>query len=199
MPKVGSNSSFERVWGILDDMFTGTEGTWFSRLAKGTNSDAAYAKMTAPHRTRDYANEFFFGEKGKITNAQKRLTDLKSGLDGLTGDVLTKRQKQIADTESQIAKLREDYDSALLGKYEGEGYAKQYKGQKGRMVDMYGPGSMSNFIDFMNAGEGSDRAIKYGMLGGAYFGAAGAIRGLSGGGVTYNASGERDIMGVPFF
>jgi len=199
MGKIGSNSSFQKVWGVLDDVFTGTEGTWLSRVAKGTNSEDQYAKMTASHDTRKYANDFFHGEKGKITNAQKKIDGLKSGMDGLEGDKLKARQKQIEDAENEKTKLNEDYDNALMGKYEGAGYKKEMVGRKGRVVDMYGPGNVGNFVDFMNAGKGPDRAIKYGMLGAAYFGASGAVRGISGGGVTYNASGERDIMGVPFF
>lgn len=53
--------------------------------------------------------------------------------------------------------------------------------------------------DMYNAGTAGQRAIKYGATAAAYFGAAGVGRALTGGGVTYNSNGERDIMGVPLF
>lgn len=48
-------------------------------------------------------------------------------------------------------------------------------------------------------GNARERAIKTGAVAGAYAGLNVAGRGLSGGGVTYNNDGQRDIAGIPFF
>lgn len=47
-------------------------------------------------------------------------------------------------------------------------------------------------------GSTSDRVKKAALYGGAYMGANTAIRTAQGGGMTYNAHGERDIAGIPF-
>ena len=43
-----------------------------------------------------------------------------------------------------------------------------------------------------------DRVKKAATYGGIYMGGNIALRGLTGGGVTYNSDGERDIAGIPF-
>lgn len=49
----------------------------------------------------------------------------------------------------------------------------------------------------MNAGSAGQIATKWGAVAGGYLAVNGAGRALTGGGATYNASGDRDIMGVP--
>lgn len=50
----------------------------------------------------------------------------------------------------------------------------------------------------MNAGSAAQVATKWGAVGAGYMALNGIGRGLSGGGATYDSSGKRDIMGVPF-
>lgn len=183
----------------IDYMFTGKTGNMLTRAGEKFGGLDEAQKVMAPQGTRNYINEHFYGKEGKITKAQEEMDKLRSGMDTLQGDELKKRQEAISQAETRMSGLRDDFDKALSGEYKGEGFDKAYQGKKGRLIDIYGPGNAANFVDFMNAGTTAQKATKYGMLGAAYFGAAGAVRGLSGGGVTYNASGERDIMGVPFF
>lgn len=50
----------------------------------------------------------------------------------------------------------------------------------------------------MNAGSAGQVAAKWGTVAAGYMAINGIGRGLSGGGLTYNNTGQRDIMGVPF-
>lgn len=59
-------------------------------------------------------------------------------------------------------------------------------------------GAAGDTFKAMNTGTASQVAAKWGALGAGAFMLNGAGRALTGGGVTYNATGERDIMGIPF-
>lgn len=50
----------------------------------------------------------------------------------------------------------------------------------------------------MNTGSAAQVATKWGAVGAGYMALNGMGRAVSGGGATYDSSGKRDIMGVPF-
>lgn len=53
-------------------------------------------------------------------------------------------------------------------------------------------------LKWTQEGPGMDRLVKSAAVGGAWMGGNTAMRGMSGGGLTYNNNGERDIAGIPF-
>lgn len=67
------------------------------------------------------------------------------------------------------------------------------RGVKGNLSDNYDAAKT-----WYGTGTKADKWKKAGYTAGAYVGANAAGRALTGGGTTYNADGERDIMGVPF-
>lgn len=58
-------------------------------------------------------------------------------------------------------------------------------------------GVTKHTFNAMNSGTAGQIASKWGMVAGAGIVVNGAGRAMTGGGVTYNSSGQRDIMGIP--
>lgn len=59
-------------------------------------------------------------------------------------------------------------------------------------------GVARDILHAMNEGTGSQRLMKWGTVAAGWFALNSIGRAMTGGGFTYNSSGERDIAGIPF-
>jgi hypothetical protein len=117
--------------------------------------------------------------KARIDEARTVITDNRKMQEGLdkNSDDFKALQGGIADQEAVIK---------AQTKAQGDvGFWKTYGG-----VAKQG-------FHAMNEGTGAQIATKWGAVGAGYLAVNGMGRAATGGGATYNSSGQRDIMGVP--
>lgn len=123
--------------------------------------------------------------------AIKSQQSIKSGFDS-----------QIAEKNKQLSNsLLDESDKAGIMKMRDELQSQSLAAQKDAMKG-YGKRDMAKGYGkeawgFMRAGTAGQQAVKFGAAGAAYMGVNAVGRAVTGGGATYNSSGQRDIMGVP--
>lgn len=145
----------------------------FSEKGQVPGADASSLRtIDQMHSTRRSQNkearEILGDERTRLTSQASTVTDPEEA---------KKLQGVLSSLGREMNSLR--MDSALSFGRQGLDYAKRA-----------GAWSME--------GNGWDKAKKVGILAGGAAAVNGTGRMLSGGGVTYNNDGERDIMGVPF-
>ena len=108
-----------------------------------------------------------------------KITNEALGKEGLSDDMVKTLTGQRQQFEEALAAAtsRRDGDPGLWGTTKDVG---------------------SGLWNTMNAGSTADVATKWGAVAGGYLALNGVGRAVTGGGVTYNSSGQRDIMGIPF-
>lgn len=170
--KSAFNAAFKK------DIFANSDANLMSRLfdAKAldghTNIDKARGVLNARKET-------MTNTKSEIEKARTTIADNRKMMDGLDKD-----SDDFKALQTQIAS-REDVIKAQTKKQSDVGLMKTYGDVAGHAWGA------------MNAGSAGQIATKWGAVGAGYMALNAAGRGLSGGGATYNSSGQRDIMGVP--
>lgn len=158
-----------------------------------------------------------FIPQGKGTGYKAGLDNVKGGYNDMhNADLaLQAHNNRISSMESALSKAQANNDvagieritnqlnkrKAKTGKYEGLVDSAATSGtdrMAGGLSDMgKGIGNYFTAKD-VNKGRMMTSAVRIGGAGAAYMGAATGARYLSGGGLTYNNQGERDIAGIPF-
>lgn len=135
-------------------------------------------KQRAAEQDKNLAEAVTLNEKG--VTSDEMLAAQRTAFDAKKERYL----QRVKDNENRLTNLAEDRGSMVSG-----GLASMAKGVGGYFAasDMRGM-----------SGRAMTAAVRTGTAGAAYMGANAGLRYMSGGGMTYNNQGERDIAGIPF-
>lgn len=150
---------------------------------KGTTNKAG--NLSTITETQQGVGNRYAGFRGNLKVARQNLQgNVKSLQDELSTYQMLGDEAGISAAQAALGSARREMSS--LGTKEIMSYGKQAGAHTLRA------------LKWSQEGSGMDRFKKTAALAGAYGGANVAMRGMSGGGVTYNNDGERDIAGIPF-
>ncbi len=135
-------------------------------------------KQRAAEQDKNLAEAVALNEKG--VTSDEMLAAQRTAFEGKKDRYL----QRVKDNENRINNLAQDRGGMV-----SSGVAGMAKGVGGYFAasDMRGL-----------SGRAMTAAVRTGTAGAAYMGANAGLRYLSGGGLTYNNQGERDIAGIPF-
>lgn len=154
--------------------------SWYVRAGEKFGGKEHAMNIRKAKDTRASAkNDYDAATKTMKTNIEESRSTL-AGMKEQTGSRADIQRKAIRDQESGLISEKEKLNTALRS-------GKATRGDMARSA-----------WGLYNGGTAGQRALKYGATAGAYGALAGTGRMLSGGSVTTNANGERDIMGIPF-
>lgn len=179
--KVFSNEAVENIPVFKHLATNGAEGVGLNTARKVTSQSAK--KMNQAGRLdKRIAND--------IAKNEKKMAGIKSDKGLSDADrtnalsALEARNKTLAGRQSGLTDVADEYQDAMVS---GAGDMMKSVGRYFGATDLRGQ---------------SGRAMAIGVRGavgaGAYMGANTALRYVSGGGMTHNNQGERDIAGIPF-
>lgn len=139
--------------------------------------------------------------QGRIWNERDNFhKDLKAGKQATEKDITTLEQKRDlalkgANTAEDKERITSDYAEAILGarKQKSDIQTRMLTNRIGQVWD-----HTKRLGQWTQEGPLTDRLIKTGAVAGTWMGANAIGRGMSGGGMTYNNDGRRDIAGIPF-
>jgi hypothetical protein len=127
----------------------------------------------------------YAGFRGNLRQARDNMKGNLANLEGRLDAAQKMNDKEQVEA-LQAAMSGQRKDMSKLGTQEMMSYVQQAGGH------------MARTLKWSQEGSGMDRLKKTAFVGGVYGGANVGLRGLSGGGATYNNDGERDIAGLPF-
>ena len=150
------------------------------------------------------ANQKIFSEKGQVPGANASSLDTIDAVHSARrGNNKAAREALATEKESIMRGADKITDQDELKKFQGilSGIGKDMNSLRLDSALSYGRQGWDytkRAGSWAMEGNGWDRAKKVGILAGGATAVNGTGRMLSGGGVTYNNDGERDIMGIPF-